>query len=174
MPFAIGIKTSKAAGAPLWELWARFGQLEETSSMLALDYPPHVTLAVYEGVSADQLCNVLRSELGTFPAFRLKFTKLACFETPQLVFWAAPEASELLSRAHAAVHRRIDPTLCREHYRPDRWVPHCTLATNVTDASRARAIALTEQGIEPFDVIFDRADCVEFHPVRIVDECILQ
>jgi 2'-5' RNA ligase len=138
----------------LWALWREFGGLEETPSMLAFDYPPHVTLAAYESVPEDRLSDTLRSELGAFPPFRLTFTRLAFFENPQLVFWAAPEASELLSRAHAAIHRRIDPALCHEHYRPQRWTPHCTLATKVT--------ALTEQAIEPFDIVFDRADCVEF------------
>src|SRR5262249_53369483 len=135
---------------------------------------PHVTLAVYDSIPEDQLSDALRYELGAFPPFRLRFAKLAHFESPQLIFWATPEASELLSRGHTAIHRRIDPTLCREHYRPDRWTPHCTLATKVTAANKARAVALMEKGIEPFDVVFDRADCVEFHPVRIIDECILQ
>jgi hypothetical protein len=44
----------------------------------------------------------------------------------------------------------------------------------MTADNRARAVALMEHGIEPFDVVFDRADCAEFHPVRIIDERILQ
>jgi 2'-5' RNA ligase len=174
MPFAIGIRTSKAAGAPLSELWDQFGQLEETPSMAALNYPPHVTLAVYDSIAEDQLRNALRGVLGTAPPFRLKFTRLAVFDSSELVFWAAFEASEPLWRAHAAIHRHIDPALCREHYRPHAWTPHCTLATKVTAANKARAMALAERGIDPFDVVFDRADCLEFHPVRIIDECILQ
>jgi 2'-5' RNA ligase len=90
MAFAISITTQKAAGAPLWALWREFGGLEETPSMLAFDYPPHVTLAAYESVPEDRLSDTLRSELGAFPPFRLTFTRLAFFENPQLVFWAAP------------------------------------------------------------------------------------
>jgi 2'-5' RNA ligase superfamily len=100
-------------GAPLRDFWAEFTRLEETPSMIALNYPPHVTLAVYDSIPVEQLRHALRCELGTLPPFRLTFVKLAFFECPQLVFWAAPEPSEPLSRAHAAIHRRLDPMLCR-------------------------------------------------------------
>jgi 2'-5' RNA ligase len=173
MAFAIGIRASDAAGAPLRDLWAEFTRLEETPSMIALNYPPHVTLAVYDSIPVEQLRDALRCELGTLPPFRLTFVKLAFFECPQLVFWAAPDPSEPLSRAHAAIHRRLDPMLCRAHYRPRAWTPHCTLATNVGVTNKPKAIARAAEGIEPFDVVFDQADCVEFYPVRIIDQCTL-
>ena len=106
MPFAISFTASEASGAPIRELWAEFAQLEEVPSMLAMGYPPHVTLAVYDVISEDQLREALHSELSSHIPLRLKF---AFFERPQLVFWAAPESSESLFRAHAAVHRCIDP-----------------------------------------------------------------
>jgi 2'-5' RNA ligase len=170
MPFAININTSGGAGASIRGYWAKLGSLEPVPSMVALDYPPHVTLAIYDIISTGELRETLRAAFGGCPPIRLRFDRLAYFEQPQLVFSAAPEPSESLLHVHAAIHTLIDPSLCREHYRPGAWVPHCTLATNVSANNRHEARALADKKIEPFDVIFDKADCVEFMPVRIIEE----
>jgi hypothetical protein len=64
--------------------------------------------------------------------------------------------------------------LCEAHYRPKNWVPHCTLATNVTDAGKAGALGLADEPINAFEVTFGWADCVEFYPVRVIEELRLQ
>ena len=139
--------------------------------MAALDHPPHVTLAVYDSVSDRQLSESLRSVFHVHPPIQLRFSKLAFFETPELVFRAAPDRSENLLHVHSAIHERIDPRLCRSHYRPGLWVPHCTLATDVSADNKEEAIALAAETIEPFEVLFDTAECVEFYPIRIIEEC---
>jgi len=138
--------------------------------MVALNYPPHVTLAIYDNISVGKLRETLRAVFGARARIRLRFDRLAYFEQPQLVFWAAPEASDPLLHAHAALHRLIHPSLCREHYRPGAWVPHCTLATDVSPNNRQQAFDLADQKIAPFDVVFDKADCVEFMSVRVLEE----
>jgi 2'-5' RNA ligase len=173
MPFAINIKASEATEAPLRALWVEFSQLEGSPSMLEFDYPPHITFAVYDSMSEARLRDALHAAISALPPFRLTFKRLAFFERPKFVVWAAPEPSESLSSAHAAIHRRIDPSLCWPHYRPRAWTPHCTLAMNILATNTRAAIARTETRIAPFDVVFDRADCVEFYPVRIIDRCIL-
>ena len=116
---------------------------------------------------------MLCSVFGAHPPIRLRFSKLGSFETPELVFWAAPDRSERLLHAQSAIHELIDPGLCRIHYQPGSWVPHCTLATKVTASNKEEAIALATETIEPFEVLFDTAECVEFYPLRTIEECSL-
>jgi hypothetical protein len=75
--------------------------------------------------------------------------------------------------AHSAIHALIDPSFCRSHYQPGVWVPHGTLATQVTAGNMEEAIALSAGTIEPFAVLFDKAECVEFYGIRIIDESVL-
>src|SRR5215469_4711201 len=107
--------------------------------MVALDYPPHVTLAIYDNVSTGELRRTLRAVFGGCASIRLRFDRLAYFKRPQLVFWAAPEPSKSLRDVHAAIHGLIDPSLCREHYRPGAWAPHCTLATDISPGNTRQA-----------------------------------
>jgi 2'-5' RNA ligase len=170
MAFAISIRAMGATGSALRDLWNRFGEFEPSPSMVALNYPPHVTLAVYDGISGSILCEALRSIFRAHPPIKLRFRRLAFFERPRLVFYAVPDRSTGLLAVHGALHQLVDRWSCREHYLPDIWVPHCTLATQVDAKNSPLAKALADSVIDPFEVIFDVADCVEFHPVRIIEE----
>jgi 2'-5' RNA ligase len=138
--------------------------------MAGLAYPPHITLAIYPCIGEDQLRDVLRQVFSDQGPILLRFHRLCYFERPNLVFWVAPELCKPLMRVHAAIHKLIDPASCEVHYRPDNWVPHCTLATHVTAPNREEAITLANEPIEAFDVTFDWADCVRFPPVRVIEE----
>ncbi len=100
----------------------------------------------------------------------LTFARLDYFDTEPLVLWAVPSPSLALNSAHKAVHACIDPHLCRPHYRPGAWVPHCTLGTQVQANRRAEAITFAARPIEPLQVTFDVADCVSFPPVIVLRE----
>jgi len=47
------------------------------------------------------------------------------------------------------------------------------LATRVRDDRRAEAVSFVDRPMEPFEVVFDAADCVWFAPVRLIDTCAL-
>jgi 2'-5' RNA ligase len=141
--------------------------------MTALGYPPHITLAIYDQASEKILHSALHHVFGSRPRIRLRFARLAHFEAPRLVFWAAPERSSPLLDAHAEFHRVIGASRSREHYKPHIWIPHCTLATNVLPANAEAAKALSKEVFEPFEIDFTLADCVEFPPLQIIDEVLL-
>ena len=52
--------------------------------------------------------------------------------------------------------------MCLEHHRSRAWTSHCTLASQVSAANTGKVIALAAENIEPFEVLFSKADCVEF------------
>jgi 2'-5' RNA ligase len=171
--FAINIKTTDASAAPLLALTAEYRLLKASPTGVPSGYPPHITLAIYESVALPDLRNALCQVFVDAPALRLRFTHIATFEQPNLVFWAAPDPSDGLSRAHASLHHLIDPLLCHEHYRPNNWAPHCTLAMHVPVANVAQARELAARPMQPFEVTFTTADCAEFHPIRVIEECAL-
>jgi 2'-5' RNA ligase len=169
MAFAISLKAANDTVGPIRTLWEELAPLESHSSMAALGYPPHLTLAVYDDIAPDRLRVVLGEAFAGTSGLRLTFTRLRFFNDP-LVLWAEPSPSAALVEVHAKVHARIDPTLCHPHYRPGAWVPHCTLATEIRTECRTDAIAFAGRPIPAFEVVFDVADCVSFPPVVVIDE----
>ncbi len=170
MAFAICLKAANDTAEPIRTLWQEAARFEMRPSMASLDYPPHLTLAVYDAIDPARLRAVLAEAFAGAPALSLTFARLDYFDTEPLVLWAAPLPLPALHGAHEAVHARIDPALCRPHYWPGAWVPHCTLGMNVRPERRAAAIALAARPIAPFRVTFDVADCVSFPPVVVLGE----
>jgi 2'-5' RNA ligase len=172
MAFAISLKVTNDTAGPIWALWEEVVHLESCPSMAALNYPPHLTLAVYDDVAPERLRSVVGEAFAEAPPLRITFTRLDYFDDP-LVLWAGPSPSAALAIAHLRVHERIDPGLCQPHYRPGAWVPHCTLGTRISPEHREKAVAFAARPIPAFEVIFDVADCVSFPPVVVIEEQLL-
>jgi 2'-5' RNA ligase len=169
MAFAISLKAVNDTADPIRALWQEVARFESPPSMVALGYPPHLTLAVYDDIPLVQASDVLREAFAGRPALRLTFTKLHFFDDP-LVLWAEPSPSADLTHAHVRVHACIDPRLCHPQYRPGVWVPHCTLGTQILLKYRAEALGFAARPIAAFEVVFDVVDCVSFAPVVVMAE----
>jgi 2'-5' RNA ligase len=122
MALAISLKGVNDTADPIRALWEEVARFESRPSMAALNYPPHLTLAVYDDVPPVQVRDALREAFAGRSALRLTFTRLRFFDDP-LVLWAEPLPSADLTSAHAKVHALIDPRHCHPHYRPGAWVP---------------------------------------------------
>jgi len=170
MPGAISVKAMGESAQPIRDLWSWAGHFEETPSMTDLGYPPHFTFAIYDSVDTELLNEVVRNVFSGQPKLHIRFNGLRCFDVSPLVLWAAPEDASELRRLHKLIHGQIDPAQCREHYRPGAWVPHCTLATKITESNCAWARSRAAEPIEPFTVKFDAADVVTFPPITVVRE----
>jgi len=167
---AIGVKAVNETAQLVRALWKQVGLLEEKPSMPALNYPPHFTFAIYDSIDADVLKSAAREVFFGCRKLNVRFEAIRYFDVQPFTLWLEPTDHEELLAIHDAVHRSIDPTLCRPHYRPDTWIAHCTLGTDVRPANREAALALAGPMSDPIEVVFDMGDCVLFPPIEILEE----
>ncbi len=143
--------------------------------MSALEYPPHITIGVYDDIDTDMLCAAFDSASAGMSRITVRFERLGYFVTAQaVILWAAPTLPRQAHRLHDRVHALIGADLCRPNYRPGAWVPHCSLATAIDLSRKPEALELANRPIKPFDVVFDVADCASFVPVEVIRERKLQ
>ena len=176
MAFALSLSSSNASAAAITALWDQTSAFEDQPSMRALNYPPHITLAVYDapGVTEELVTAVMQLAATGRTAIEIGFDRIDHFPGPPLVLWADPEPKQALLEINRRIHASIDPALCREHYRPGNWIPHCTLAMRTLPDRNAEALTFAARFQGRVRVTFDRIDCVEFPPVRIVAATRLQ
>lgn len=170
MPYAIVLKCSNATAAPVINLWSEAGRFETVPSMERLDYPPHLTLAVYEEILPADFFAATEQTFANVPAISIEFSDIGHFSNETLVLWARPADDRLLRRIHRALHDHIDPALCHEYYRPDLWQPHCTIAMSIPAASATTALEWAARRHLGFSMTFDVADCLSFPPVKIIEQ----
>jgi 2'-5' RNA ligase len=172
MPFALGVKSVNASAGAIVSLWDRLSVFEDSPSMRALNYPPHITFAIYdtpEVTRAIAIAAMERTARGR-TAIAITFNRIRTFDGPSLILWADPEPREVLLEVHQNIHSAISPEFCRPHYRPGNWVPHCTLATRIAAERNADALAFAAAFRGDIRVTFDVVDCVALEPLKVVAE----
>lgn len=94
---------------------------------------PHLSLAVYdqrEAVEPERLVAALDRLAPRHAPMPVTFASIGVFPTEEQVLFLAPVVAPALLTLHRAYHSltaELRP-LCRPHYLPGNWVPHCTLA----------------------------------------------
>lgn len=175
MAFAFNIRCDNGSADPIRALWETCAALEETPSLKSLGYPPHITLAIYDDVDTAQLYDAFERVFDNLNSVTIRFGGVDFFETPNsLVLWAAPILPRKVLSVHKQIHATIDINLCRPTYRPGAWVPHCSLALSIDPSRREEVVSIVNRPIEPFDVVFDAADCASFLPVEVRREKLLR
>ena len=167
---AICVKSVNETARLVSALWTQVGLLEHQPSMQALNYPPHFTFAIYDAIDANVLRSAASEVFSDCRKFNVRFEAIRYFDAQPLTLWLEPADPQVLQALHEAVHRSIDPALCKPHYRPDAWISHCTLGTDIRSENREAALEMTGSMSEPIDVVFDVGDCVLFPPVEVLEE----
>ncbi|MBL4906046.1 MAG: 2'-5' RNA ligase family protein [Sneathiella sp.] len=137
--------------------------------MKALNYPPHLTFVMYPEIDMETLWNVTKFIFDGRKKLTLTFTEIRRFENSPLVLYAHPSDVTELTEFHWEIHSRINPLLCEDYYRPDNWVAHCTLGTNILPEKQEAAMALVREPFDPIEVVFDAADCLNYPPISRVE-----
>jgi 2'-5' RNA ligase len=172
MPFALSIKCVNASDAAIISLWDQVSAFEDVPSMRAQNYPPHITFAIYESPVASERLAIAALErvAKERPAIEVSFDRIRTFDGPPLILWADPEPKAALREIHDQIHSAIDPRLSHPHYRPGRWVPHCTLAMRIHPGRKLDAQAFVSAFRDGPRVVFDVIDCVRLEPFNGVAE----
>ncbi|MEV4541972.1 2'-5' RNA ligase family protein [Micromonospora echinaurantiaca] len=122
----------------LWEALESEG-VQSMRSLLEQRHRPHVSLAVAPHFDPERVAAALAGTVVAAP-LRLSFQHAGQFVGR--VLWLGPTPTAELLDHHRRVHDRLTAagiTLV-EHYRPGRWVPHCTLSMRVPNVLMAAAV----------------------------------
>jgi 2'-5' RNA ligase len=164
MAYAVSLLFNPEITDAISARWMRLADAGISRSMLNFGYPPHLTLAVYDTLAADMAAVALDQVFNNIGQTAVTLTGFATFGTGSGVCYAALAPSPELVRLHAAAVDAVGE-ICRPHYQPGRWTPHCTLAVGVSDPDMNRAKVLLEKDWRSLTGVFEQASLVEFAPV---------
>ncbi|HME25063.1 MAG TPA: 2'-5' RNA ligase family protein [Acetobacteraceae bacterium] len=163
MPLAVTLRLDAAGSARVDAMRAALADGE------ASIHPPHITLAVFtDDVDAAALADDLSKAVAAWTPMRLTFVGLGVFPGEPAVLWLAPAPTIALLDRHARVNRLRSATAAHPHYRSDVWVPHLTLAEDLTLDGAADAVRTSSADWEPFAADLDRVELVRFAPASVL------
>jgi 2'-5' RNA ligase len=168
MPYAIAALFDAASEAGIQNLRA---QLAEYAGLDAAAVArPHLTLAIVNQLDPEALEPVLREFCQSTPPIPLHLAAVGAFPTPEGVVYLAPVVTRPMLAAHAKLCRLLDDAGAPPvpYYRPESWVPHCTVAINLKPEQVGGAVSIC-CGADVFHTDqLTQLTVAQFPPMRLV------
>ncbi len=168
MPYAIVLYFNSDAENHIRRLWEELAAQGISTELPASGIRPHLTLAIYDELS----CQPCENQLSRFAAqtaqLRLTSSHLGIFSQPEIVLFLAPTPAQSLLDFHAHIHTQVSSEGQSPWplYQPGSWVPHITLAMNLTPASLECAVSVCAALPLPLELKATQVGAVEFLPAK--------
>jgi 2'-5' RNA ligase len=170
MGSAVSLVARNKSAHAITRLWHDVSQFETAPSMQTLNYPPHFTFAMFDGVPGSALKKQIGNAFQRTKPLRVRFDKIKYFDVDPMVLWTAPTEISRLQALHHAVHATTDAAACRSNFLPGKWAPHLTLATQIDPQNREAVLRFINQEIDQFDVVFNAIEIFEYSPIKVVKQ----
>ena len=169
MPFAVVLFFDENQISPIN---AAIKELADTgvSSFMYENSVPHITLAIYNDISGENGKERLKEFAGKFSSPSVKFSHVGVFSSKMNGVFAAPVVTKSLLKFHQDFHDffREFGKESWENYRPDSWVPHCTLGFNVPNENVDQALSICREMDLPLCADTASIGVMEFEPVKVL------
>jgi hypothetical protein len=115
------------------DLWRRIEAVGHTTPG-SLGFDPHVTICVFDRCDPEAVAVALEGiDLGL--GRQVDFYNISSFPDSGVVYLSVADVSGALSAIHGVAFERLEPVVhgVSPYYRPERWIPHCTLAERLAE-----------------------------------------
>ncbi len=128
----------------LREVWHRQAEITGSSTLIDGPYDPHITLGLFKNLDQEQFNSELRDIACDVPEFEVRFGHIGQFSGEEGTLFLVPVCNNILQRLHLSVLSICDKLrgdLARpEHYKPENWVPHCSVSWRTERESILRGL----------------------------------
>ena len=154
---------SDAAIRRTWEAIAEAGI---KSAMLDAGYRPHVSLGVCEELDVDGLARELSAFAERLSPLALTLSSIGLFPSRDNVIFLGVTPTPRLLSVNSEFHGFFGKytKAQREHYQTGKWVPHCTLAFDLSDGMIAEAIEVCRRMPLPIHSRIEEIGVAEVSP----------
>jgi len=169
MSFAVSIYFDPKIENQIKEIWRSF-DTANLPNHKERTFRPHITLCIYEEINcADCECKINEvSSQFILPA--INFDHLGIFNGVEKVLFLAPTPNEHLLAMQRKVFHMLSTFVRKpwKMYEPDMWVPHCTLANDLSEKELKKAIEIALAIQLPIHTGISQIGIVEFDPIQPV------
>ncbi|MEQ8599385.1 MAG: 2'-5' RNA ligase family protein [Devosia sp.] len=152
-------------------------RIQELQSVLAdegiseyaswLGYPPHITLVRCDNADPSILIQSAAELARSFRKRPIPLVSLSLFTGISPVLWLGPLVTSEFLADHRKLCERL-PWPNHDHYQPDQWFPHATVAAGMEIAAANAALSKLLPTYEPIVAMTDAVEVVSFPPAKVV------
>ncbi|MDJ0521029.1 MAG: 2'-5' RNA ligase family protein [Planctomycetota bacterium] len=158
-----------ATEAAIRTVWERLRDEDVSATMLDIGSRPHVTLAVYNRLDADDFREEAAAFFAGEPPVPVRFSSAGTFGGHSGVAFLAPVVTAELLGLHARFHERFaaHDRDAWPYYRPGAWVPHATVGILLEPGEVLHALDIARTANLPLDGQIERAGVMAFDDAMV-------
>lgn len=167
MPYAITLVLDAEAASSVVAMWETLASRGLSDDALRLGYPPHLTLAVFpDNADLTRLLAAVRDGAARWRELPIALTSLGLFPGMPAAMFLAPVVTPELLALHTGFLTSLPGEMVDPHYQIGHWVPHVTLAEDLTDPAAAISVLAPQRF--PMAAMLDTVELVRFRPVQVL------
>lgn len=135
--------------------------------MLDNHVPPHLTVEAVETKSEDKLLACVDLLVKKLEAGDIKWVSVGSFSTQ--VVYIQPVLNEYLHHLSVVLSQelgKIEKTICSPYYQPFSWLPHCTIAKQLSKQQQMQAFEVLQNSFVPMEGKVVRIGVAKTNPHR--------
>lgn len=158
MPFALELYFDERTESLIKAIWEKLAERGVSERMVKRAARPHVALAVFEDADPGELAFHLRTMAKEQPPIEVRFEALGTYCSADGVLFLSPVVSPRFFLLHSTVLKLLNPLVSgmKESCKPNRYVPHCTIAYGLDKETLSKAIALFSNKALPLVGLYNR------------------
>ena len=167
MPYAITLLLDNQSAEKIYAMYKVLSDLKISHDQINLGYPPHLTLATLDDkADVQEIVDNVSYIAGDWRSCSVNLVGFGLFPGMPSTLWVCPAMTAELFQRHAALCAVLPASLLKDYYRPNRWIPHVTLAKDLAKSSAA-LIAVQDLGL-PIKATFVEINLVQFRPPNVL------
>ena len=137
--------------------------------MVEHNVPPHITISAFEACKEDEIVNVLENAVSNMNSCELQWIGIGIFKTSTL--FIQPVLNEYLHDMSSTIYESIvdiPDTKISKYYQPFSWLPHATIAKQLSEEEMRKAFDVLQKSFGTFSGNVVRIELAKKNPFRVI------
>ena len=120
--------------------------------MIYNNVPPHITIGAFETNNESEVIEILNKKINEFKSGEIIFASIGVFKSS--VLFLSPVLNEYLHNISVNIYedlKNVDKTIISKYYMPFQWMPHTTIAKNLSKEELFLAFQELEKNFNIFN-----------------------
>ena len=136
--------------------------------MIDNNVPPHITIFAFETLHKNTVLGALKSAILNIKRNKIEWVTVGTFPT---VIFIQPVLNEYLHHLSIVIYEAINSipnTKVSKYYKPFSWLPHATIAKQLSEEEMRNAFDVLQKSFEVFEGEVVRIELAKKKPYRVI------
>ena len=136
--------------------------------MIDNNVPPHITVSAFETLEEKSVVEVLSNAISYIKQDKIEWVTVGTFPT---VIFIQPVLNEYLYNLSSVIYESISQvpdTKVSKYYKPFSWLPHATIAKQLSEAEMRKAFDVLQKSFGTFEGEVVRIELAKKNPYRVI------